>query len=343
MNAQLLNALNTAVVVVNEQFQRVYLNQAAEELFQISSQQSGRTHWDALLAVNPQWHVSLQEALASQQPFTLSAVELLQPDHEKLVVDCAITPWGSGELIIELVRVDHRLRNNRDKQVLHQQDATRELLRGVAHEIKNPLGGLRGAAQLLQRALDDPEYDEYISVIIREADRLRNLVNRMLGPNNVPELAPVNIHRVLEHVCSVVEAEGHADFSIAKYYDPSIPDITADAELLIQTVLNIMQNAVQANAKRVELYTRVKRQFTIGDVRHKLVLMVDIIDNGAGIDREMQEKIFFPLVTGRAEGTGLGLSIAQNIINQHNGIIECTSEPGNTCFRILLPLEIKHD
>ena len=177
-------------------------------------------------------------------------------------------------------------------------------------------------------------------VIIGEADRLRNLVNRMLGPNNVPVKQPVNIHQILEHVRSLVGAENYTDLVIEREYDPSIPDLMADPDLLVQAFLNLVRNAAEAGADRIVLRTRTERQFTIGHNRYKLVLRVDIIDNGPGIPAELQERIFYPMVTGRAEGTGLGLSIAQSLINQHQGIIEFTSARGNTVFTIFLPLEV---
>lgn len=337
-STNLLEVLNSAVLVLNEQLQLEYLNPAAEAMFEISSRRLDGTHWPEIVQTNPDWQQRLRQSLSAQHPFTQYALELQSAQNRRLTVDCAVTPINAKQLMLEMTQVDHRLRNSRDAQVLGQQQATRELLRGLAHEIKNPLGGLRGAAQLLQRQLPNPELDEYIQVIIGEADRLHNLVNRMLGPNNVPTMQAINIHRVLEHVCSLVEAENHQQLVIERQYDPSIPEIMADSELLVQTILNIVQNAVQAGAESVVLRSRIKRQFTIGHDLHKLVLMVDIIDNGEGISTEMQDKMFFPMVTGRADGTGLGLSIAQSIINQHHGIIECSSQPGRTCFRVLLPL-----
>ncbi|HSJ49094.1 MAG TPA: ATP-binding protein, partial [Gammaproteobacteria bacterium] len=189
----------------------------------------------------------------------------------------------------------------------------------------------------------DAALKEYTRIIIGEADRLQNLVNRMLGPNNLPRPSPTNIHQVVEHVRSLVLAEGGQAITIRRDYDPSIPDLMVDPELLIQAVLNIVKNAVQAGATDILLRTSAQRQFTIGHVRHKLVVQLQIIDNGPGIPEGMMEQIFYPMVTGRAEGTGLGLSIAQSLVNQQGGIIECTSQPGRTEFSILLPLETHHE
>ena len=224
-----------------------------------------------------------------------------------------------------------------------QHDASRNLLRGLAHEIKNPLGGLRGAAQLLQRELND-EQKEYTSIIIKEADRLKTLVDRMLGPKELPNKNEMNIHQVLEHVRQLVLAET-SEVKITADYDPSIPNLIADEAMLIQSVLNITGNAVaavsDANVSDGEIIyrTRTVRKCAIGLTTYPLAARIDIIDNGAGIPDDIKEQIFFPMITGRADGTGLGLSIAQSLIHQHKGLIECSSNSSNTVFTILLPLE----
>jgi two-component system nitrogen regulation sensor histidine kinase GlnL len=219
------------------------------------------------------------------------------------------------------------------------------LVRGLAHEIKNPLGGLRGAAQLLDMELSDPELKEYTQIIIAESDRLQGLMDKMLGPNKPPQKSPLNIHEVLERIRTLVQAESTGNIVIHADYDPSIPDIIADKNQLIQALLNIVRNAVQAINKQglIMFKTRIHRQMTIGRKRYRLTLRIDIMDNGPGIEPDMMHQIFYPMITGRAEGTGLGLSIAQSLINHHNGLIECTSEPGNTVFSIYLPLENDHD
>ncbi|TPW11075.1 MAG: two-component system NtrC family nitrogen regulation sensor histidine kinase GlnL, partial [Halothiobacillaceae bacterium] len=214
-----------------------------------------------------------------------------------------------------------------------------------AHEINNPLGGLRGAAQLLEKELNDVELKEYTDVIIGEADRLQKLLAKLLGPNTRPQKRYTNIHKILEHVRTLVSAEGCSSIHIIRDYDPSLPELLIDPDQLIQAVLNIVRNAVQAldGAGEIIFRTRPQRQMTIGTKRHRLVLVIDIIDNGPGIAPEMAETIFYPMVTGRAEGTGLGLSIAQAMINQHQGLIECSSRPGRTKFTLLIPLERAHD
>ncbi len=248
-------------------------------------------------------------------------------------------------ILVELQQLDQHLRISKEEQLLSQQHAAKMLLRGLAHEIKNPLGGLRGAAQLLDMELSDPELKEYTQIIIAESDRLQGLMDKMLGPNKPPQKSPINIHEILERIRTLVQAESSGNIIIKANYDPSIPEIVADKNQLIQAILNIVRNAVQAINKKGEiiLKTRIHRQMTIGRKRYRLTLRIDIIDNGPGIEPDMMHQIFYPMITGRAEGTGLGLSIAQSLINHHNGLIECTSEPGHTVFSIYLPLENGND
>jgi two-component system nitrogen regulation sensor histidine kinase GlnL len=249
------------------------------------------------------------------------------------------------EVLVELLQVDNHLRISKEEQLLSQQNTARLLVRGLAHEIKNPLGGLRGAAQLLDLELIDPDLKEYTGIIIAESDRLQGLMDKMLGPNKLPNKKLLNIHEVLERVRQLVEAEASGNIQILCDYDPSIPDLKADKDQLIQAVLNIVRNAVQAvdGTGMIKLNTRIKRNVTIGRKNHKLAVKIDITDNGPGIDAEMMNQIFYPMITGRPEGTGLGLSIAHSLISQHNGLIECKSEPGITTFSILLPLEYGND
>jgi two-component system nitrogen regulation sensor histidine kinase GlnL len=244
-------------------------------------------------------------------------------------------------LLLELHQVDRLLRITREEHLLSQHQATQALIRGLAHEIKNPLGGLRGAAQLLERELPDPGLREYTRIIIDEADRLQALMNRMIGPNRMPSRTRVNIHNVLEHVRGLVLAEFPNGPSLLREYDPSIPDFVADQDRLIQAFLNLTRNAATAAgpAGRVELWSRVLRQFTIGGARHRLVLKVEVRDDGGGVPEALKDQIFFPMVSGHSGGTGLGLSIAQELINQHGGLIECESRPGDTRFLVYLPLE----
>ncbi|CAG1772853.1 partial two-component system, NtrC family, nitrogen regulation sensor histidine kinase GlnL, partial [uncultured bacterium] len=229
----------------------------------------------------------------------------------------------------------------REERMLIQQQANAELLRNLAHEIRNPLGGLRGAAQLLEHELPQPSLREYTQVIIKEADRLQLLMDRLLVPHRVPKYEPTNIHEVLERVRSLLLAESPQGVAIRRDYDTSLPDLIGDREKLIQVVLNIARNAVQAMQGHGEIIfrTRAERQVTLARKRYRVAIKLQIIDNGPGIPEEIRDRIFYPLVTGRAEGSGLGLTLAQTFITQHHGMIECESQPGRTCFTILLPLE----
>ncbi len=339
----LLEAMNTAVVLLDERLRLVYLNPAAESLFDVSHKQVGGLLWPELVEADARLLGQLKQAQLTLHPYTEWQLEMQTASGRQVTVDCTVTPLEEQSLLLELKQLDNHLRIANEELLLAQQRATQELLRGLAHEIKNPLGGLRGAAQLLEAELEQDNLKEYTQVITSEADRLRNLVDRMLGPNSVPDKQRINIHQILEHVCSLVQAQNDAQVSIKREYDPSIPDLDADRDLLVQAVLNLVGNAIQAEATRIVLRTRTERQFMIGHHRHRLVVRLDIIDNGTGVSADMKEKLFYPMVTGRAEGTGLGLSIAQSLINRHHGVIEFTSRPGKTVFTIFLPLETKHD
>jgi len=248
-------------------------------------------------------------------------------------------------VLVELRQIDYQLRIEQEEHLITQQQATHELVRGLAHEIKNPLGGLRGAAQLLEQEIKDDALLEYTQIIISEADRLRALMDSMLGPNELPKIQAVNIHQILERVRDLVQAEAGRKLRFHHDYDPSLPDLQADPDLLLQALLNIVRNAAQAlgNDGDIAVRTRVQRNFNIGSSRHRLVARIEITDNGPGIAEDLHKQIFYPMITGRSDGTGLGLSIAQALISRHQGLIECNSQPGNTVFTILLPLDVKHE
>ena len=295
----------------------------------------------------------LSEALVAGSGFIEREYGLRKNGDPPILVDLTVTPSGTGKkfgLLIELTTLDRHFKTARDEWMASQYDASRQLIRGLAHEIKNPLGGIRGAAQLMEGEFNDPEQREYTQVIIREADRLQNLVNRMLGPNRLPNHSSMNIHEVLEHVRTLVEAEAGDSIQFIRDYDPSIPDLIADREQLIQAVLNIARNAMQALSesttkdKVITLRSRTRRRYTVGGVLHKLVAQVDIEDNGPGIPPEFRDKVFYPMVTTRAQGSGLGLPISQYLVHGHHGLIECESAPGKTVFSIFLPLDFgKHE
>ena len=345
LHQRILENLSHAVLLFNADLTLEYINPAGEMLFAVSAKRLRGQPSSALLPTDEHLHKLLKKGLKTGHSFTEHEIPVRLPVHRELTVDCTITPLGmhqeSAGILVELQQIDRQLRISREEQQIAQQQTIRALVRGLAHEIKNPLGGLRGAAQLLERELPDESLKEYTNIIIGEADRLRNLVNRMLGSNALPNMQRVNIHQILEHVRALVRVEAHNGITFVTDYDPSIPEILADRDQLIQAVLNIVGNAVQAleTTGEIILRTRTLRQFTIGHTRHKLICQVSIIDNGPGIPEDMQESIFYPMVTGRAEGTGLGLSIAQSLISQHGGLVQCESRPGRTAFNLLLPID----
>ena len=253
-------------------------------------------------------------------------------------------------LLMEMQPIDRFLKINRDEALLSVHDTSKSLIRGLAHEIKNPLGGIRGAAQLLGQEMAesgmDGETRELCQIIITETDRLRNLVDRLLGPNHLPRLEPINIHEVTEHVAALIEAEVQGKLRFVRDYDPSIPEFEGDREQLVQAVLNVVGNAMQALLDSdqanpvITLKSRIQRSFTIAGVHHKVVCRLEVIDNGPGVSEDIKERIFFPMISGRSEGSGLGLTIAQTAVNGHQGIIECDSEPGNTSFSLYLPIKV---
>lgn len=343
----LLDGLTTAVIHLDAQLRVRYINPAAEMLLHVSARQSrGHTVDDALPMLR-QESAALSTALASGTGYTVREQRLRRPSDDHITVDCTVTPiaepGGKVGLALELVQRDRQLQISREEKLFSQHQASRELVRGLAHEIKNPLSGLRGAAQLLEAELERPELKEYTHVIMHEADRLRTLVDRMLGPNHPPKRRPTNVHEVLEHVTRLVQGGLPATVHLERDYDPSIPDVRVDRDQLVQAVLNLVRNASQALGEegRIRLRTRTRRLFTIGRHCHRLVVRLDVIDNGPGIPADVQEKIFYPLVTTRAQGSGLGLSIAQYLVHLNGGIIECESRPGETVFSVYLPLETR--
>ncbi len=248
--------------------------------------------------------------------------------------------------VVEMIELDNQNRHEREERLLDQTEANKELMRNLAHEIKNPLGGIRGAAQLVQMEVDDRELQEYAQVIIHEADRLQTLVDRWLAPHRRPHVvSEVNIHEVCERVRSVLLAEYPRGLTVVRDYDASIPEFRGDREQLIQVVMNLAQNAAQAmndgiqrGDAQLKLRTRIARQVTIARQRHKLALELHIQDNGPGVAPELLERIFYPLVSGREGGSGLGLTLAQTFVHQHQGMIECDSSPGRCIFKVLIPL-----
>ncbi|TQV68180.1 nitrogen regulation protein NR(II) [Exilibacterium tricleocarpae] len=344
---QLLDSLNTAVLVVDGGLCLRHLNSAAEMLLEVSSAQVTGTPIERSFYESDAALETLREAAAAMRTYTKRRTQWQLHNGHTLTVDYSVTPISDqGGLLIEVQPLDRLLRISREEALSSAQETTRNLVRSMAHEIKNPLGGIRGAAQLLARELPNQALEEYTRIIIDEADRLRKLVDKMLGPRQPLQWEPVNVHEVLERVATVVNAECAGNLRLERDYDPSIPDLPGDKEQLIQAVLNIVRNALQALREAdmledgcITLQTRVQRQFTIGRHHHPLVGRITVIDNGPGIPAKLVKDIFYPMISGRAEGTGLGLAISQQLVNQHCGLIECESRPGCTAFSIYLPLE----
>jgi two-component system nitrogen regulation sensor histidine kinase GlnL len=344
-----LGYLATAVVVLDARFVVRYANQAAENLLEAPARSLLGQLFPPLFADGAALEKALTEALATHWEYTAQNVDYVRAGRDPLPLSCTLTRIDVAQtpLLAELRPIEQQLRLAREERAIGEQQASRELIRNLAHEIKNPLGGLRGSAQLLERELDRPELREYTQVIIKEADRLQSLVGRLLTPHRAPRLAPLGIHEVLERVRSLVLAEFSKGVAIERDYDPSLPDLVGDKEQLIQALLNVVRNAAQAltstggvqgKGGTITLRTRAARQVTLLRQRHRLALELQVIDDGPGVPEDIRERIFNPLVSGRDGGSGLGLSLAQTFIHYHRGVIECDSRPGRTVFRIILPL-----
>ena len=348
---QMFDNLSTAVMLFDKKLHLTCINNAGEDLLSVSNRRViGQTPQEII--PHP---LTLSEMITRTRntghPYTERSLEITLPSTRTITVDCKVTPILKGEkcteIIVELVDADSQQRVLREENLTFLHDAARESLRGMAHEIKNPLGGIRGAAQLLERELNSGNGGlvEYTKIIIQEADRLRDFIDRMLASEQKRNIEEVNIHELLEYVCNLLLAEFKNSFSISRDYDPSLPTLKADRGQVIQAALNVMRNAVQATNDRgnICVRTRILRQITIHKKIHRLVVRVDIIDDGPGIPPEIEKGIFYPMITGRPEGTGLGLSIAQSLINAHGGLIEYERIDDKTVFSIYLPTEQDHE
>ncbi|MEE9332162.1 MAG: nitrogen regulation protein NR(II) [Methylophilaceae bacterium] len=348
-----LENLATSVMLLNASQQVVYANPSAEVLFALSTTKIANSHISEVFLNCEILDIAIANAIKNNSPFREHEFAIATVRQHTSVVTCAVTPIEMHEatLLLEFQQMDQQLRIAKEERMLIQQQANSELLRNLAHEIRNPLGGLRGAAQLLEHELPQQNLREYTQVIIKEADRLHSLMDRLLVPHRVPKYEPTNIHEVLERVRSLLLAESPNNITVKRDYDTSLPELVGDREKLIQAVLNIARNAVQAllsnNTSNAEitLRTRSENQVTLSRKRYRVAIKLEITDNGPGIPPEMADKIFYPLVTGREGGSGLGLALAQTFITQHHGMIDCNSRPGDTRFTILLPIEstvVKH-
>ena len=340
-----LELLATGVVVLDESRHVRYANPAAESLLGAGAKSLIGQSFESLFDADPALESALSDALVTHWDYSSQIVNYLRPGREALALSCVLTRTDVPDLplLAELRPIEQQLRQAREERLLGEQQANRELIRNLAHEIKNPLGGLRGSAQLLERELDRPELHEYTQVIIKEADRLQALMDRLLTPHRQPRLQRVGIHEVLERVRSLVLAEFARGVEIECDYDPSLPDLEGDMEQLIQAVLNVVRNAAQAASAggrtgHIVLRTRAIRQITLLRQRYRLALELQVIDDGPGVPEDIRDRIFNPLVSGRDGGSGLGLSLAQTFVHYHRGVIECDSRPGRTIFRIVLPL-----
>ena len=333
-----LDLLPTAVVALDADLVVRYANPAAEDLFATGESALRGQAFLALFAERDDLERSLREATRTHWDYAAQTVTYVRSGREPLLLSCVATGIELRDfaLLVELRPIEQQLRLVREERMVIEQQSSRELLRNLAHEIKNPLGGLRGSAQLLERELDRPELREYTQVIIQESDRLQALMDRMLAPHRAPKIEALGIHEVLERVRSLVR--GEFGIEIERDYDPSLPDLQADREQLIQAILNIARNAAQAGAKTIEFRTRAVRQPTILRQRYRLALELQVVDDGPGVPDEIRDRIFNPLVSGRQGGTGLGLSLAQTFVQYHQGVIDFDSRPGRTLFRILLPV-----
>jgi two-component system nitrogen regulation sensor histidine kinase GlnL len=349
-SAAILDLLATAILVVDAHSQVVSLNHAATDLLATSPAAAKGRALPSLVADGAAIEALLARCRAGEEPIALRAFALSPAARAdaRYQVDVTLTPLVAvlpGGVLVEIADTTQPSRMTRDSALLVQQGGSRVMARQLAHEIKNPLGGLRGAAQLLERELPSDELREYTRVIIGEADRLCALVDSLLGPARPVRRERINVHEILDRVYRLARAEAPAGVGIERDYDPSLPLLTLDRDLLVQAMLNLARNAVQALAGRgrLTLRSRALTNATIGTERHRVVASLQFEDDGPGVPPELGETIFYPLVTARAGGTGLGLAVAQDIATRHGGIIEFDSRPGHTVFSLLLPMENAHD
>jgi two-component system nitrogen regulation sensor histidine kinase GlnL len=342
-----LDLLSSSVILLGGDLSICYMNPAAEHLLGVSGRTVYGSSFDSVTQCPGVLREAFANALRHGQDYSGSNIQIWR-ENEALHLYCAVNPIDAGEvrLLVEFRPIDPQiLRATHEERLLEQQLASRELIRNLAHEIKNPLGGIRGAAQLLERELAHPGLREYTQVIIKESDRLQDLMARLLSPHRPMRPGAVNIHEILERVRSLLTAEFPGVLAILRDYDVSLPELIGDREQLIQAVLNVARNAAQAiagrggsEAGRIVLRTRVARQVTLAKRRFPLALELQVIDDGPGIPDGIRERMFYPLVSGRDGGSGLGLTLAQSFVLQHQGTIECQSRPGHTCFTVRLPL-----
>ena len=335
--------MSTAAIVLDRNLLVSSLNPAAEDVLGVSRDRARGKPFLELFGDDAQLTDLVGRVVATGRAYAdeLKVVPAGGQD-ERRVVDCRVSLMqdASGFLLVEMADVTRRSRISRENALIVQHGAGRQMVRQLAHEIKNPLGGLRGAAQLLSKQLASAELKEYTSVIISEADRLAALVDTLLGPLGPPRKEPVNVHELIEYVLKLIEPQAGTGLSVHRDYDPGLPLIDLDRDQLVQALLNLVRNAVTALAGQgtIVVRTRATLDFTIGDIRHRAIASIEIEDDGPGIPPELQDSIFYPLVTSRPDGAGLGLAVAQDLLSRHGGLIEFESRPGKTVFFVRLPL-----
>lgn len=320
------------------------LNPAAENILGISQRRAEGESLLQLVDDEPEMRDILTRVVETGDHYAnemrLASTEV---HNEERIVDCRVSPLTTRDscLLVEITDVTRRTQISRENALLIQHGAGRQMIRQLAHEIKNPLGGIRGAAQLLARQLDDDELHEYTDVVISETDRLVALVDTLLGPGGPPNKQPVNVHELLEYVVRIIAAEDQRSIAIRREYDPGLPTIDLDRDQMVQAFLNLVQNALAAldGQGTLTLRSRAVTNYTIGNIRHRVIASIEIEDDGPGIPADMQDSVFYPLVTSRPEGTGLGLPVAQELLSRHGGLIEFESRPGRTVFVVRIPLE----
>lgn len=320
------------------------MNASAELLFGISRNQAREQKLTGLFPDLAGLDELIDRAGREQQSFGRNLTfSVPHQGRMNIQVVCRVSPFrgdGGKESILEFFDATQWRQLDREKALINQRGVSRQIIRQLAHEIRNPLGGLRGAAQLLERELSAPELREYTRVIIGEADRLATLTDNLLGPTQKTEFVATNIHELIERVVFLIQGQAPSGVSIVRDYDPSLPDVSVDPDQIIQALLNIARNGVEALGEKgtVILRTRALTNYIIGTRRHRVVISVEIEDDGPGIPPDMEDSVFLPLVTGREGGTGLGLALAQDLVSRHGGLIEFESEPGKTIFMVRLPL-----
>ena len=343
---ELLDGVSTCVTWLDADGAVLHLNEPAEDLFGISrNQAAGRAIRD-LLKANAELEGVISRARVAGAQYSRRELPFeAGPGSSPRYVDVTVTPYDApgfpGGSLVEIADVTQHQRILRENALLTQLGGSRAMVRQLAHEIKNPLGGLRGAAQLLERQLKDPTLHEYTAVIIAEADRLAGLVDALLGPGQPPHKEPVNIHELVQHVGHLLAAEAPTGVVIERDYDPSLPRLRLDRNQIIQALLNLGRNAIQAVGERgrIVLRTRALTNASIGSRRYRVVASIQVEDDGPGVPADLKDTVFYPLITGRQGGTGLGLAVAQDLIGRHDGLIEFDSRPGHTVFTILLPFD----